>query len=133
MGEIERGGGAAAAIARGDFQEAIHRSAYAHQQAVEAGERVIVGVNRYTDESPPLAMAAPDYSTLAARQVERIRAVRAARDGRAWQAALDALAAAARGSEPLMSPILAAVRARATVGEISDTLRNVWGVFRPRV
>jgi methylmalonyl-CoA mutase N-terminal domain/subunit len=131
MAEVERGGGAAAAIARGDFQEAIHRSAYAHQRAVEAGERVIVGVNRYADDAPPLPMSAPDYSALAARQVELVRAVRRRRPERAWREALDALESAARGTDALMPPILAAVRARATVGEISDTLRGVWGVFRP--
>jgi methylmalonyl-CoA mutase N-terminal domain/subunit len=131
MAEVERGGGAAAAIARGDFQEAIHRSAYAHQRAVEAGERVIVGVNRHTDDAPPLPMSAPDYSALAARQVELVRAVRRRRPERAWREALDALESAARGTDALMPPILAAVRARATVGEISDTLRRVWGVFRP--
>jgi len=133
LAEIGRNGGAAAAIARGDFQDAIHRSAYAHQRAVEAGDTVIVGVNRYTDEAPPLQMAAPDYSALAARQVERVRQIRRTRAARDWRAALDAVAAAARGTEPLMPPLLAAVRARATVGEISDALRSVWGVFRPRV
>jgi methylmalonyl-CoA mutase N-terminal domain/subunit len=76
-------------------------------------------------------MSAPDYSALAARQVELVRAVRRRRPERAWREALDALESAARGTDALMPPILAAVRARATVGEISDTLRGVWGVFRP--
>jgi methylmalonyl-CoA mutase, N-terminal domain len=133
LAEIEQGGGAAAAIGRGDFQEAIHRSAYAHQRVVEQGTRVIVGVNRYTDQAAPPQMAAPEYSALAARQVERVRGVRRRRVDREWRETLDALAAAAGGTDPLMPRILTAVRARATVGEISDTLRGVWGVFRPRV
>jgi methylmalonyl-CoA mutase N-terminal domain/subunit len=129
--EVDRGGGAAAAIARGDFQEAIHRSAYRHQRAVEAGATVIVGVNRFTEAEPPPRIPAPDYSALAARQVEQLRTVRQRRAEREWRASLDALAAAARGTDALMPSLLAAVRARATVGEISDTLRGVWGVFRP--
>jgi methylmalonyl-CoA mutase N-terminal domain/subunit len=129
--EVDRGGGAAAAIARGDFQEAIHRSAYWHQRAVEARTTVIVGVNRFTEAELPPRIPAPDYSALAARQVEEVRKVRQRRAEREWRAALDALGAAAHGTDALMPHILAAVRARATVGEISDTLRGVWGVFRP--
>jgi methylmalonyl-CoA mutase N-terminal domain/subunit len=132
LARIAQDGGAAAAIARGDFQDAIHRSAYAYQRAVESGERVIVGVNRFTDDAPPQRIPAPDYTALAARQVERVRAVRRRRADAAWREALRGVEAAARGTEPLLPPILDAVRARATVGEISDTLRRVWGVFRPR-
>jgi methylmalonyl-CoA mutase N-terminal domain/subunit len=129
---IAQGGGAAAAIGRGDFQDAIHRSAYAYQRAVEAGETVIVGVNRYADAAPPLQVSAPDYSALEARQVQRVQQARRRRAEREWREALDALGGAARAADPLMPRMLAAVRARATVGEISDTLRGVWGVFRPR-
>ncbi len=131
LDEIARGGGAAAAIGRGEFQEAIARAAYAYQQAVEHGTQVVVGVNRFTDDAPPPEIPAPDYSQLAAQQVARVRAARARRDARAWRQSLDALATAARGSAPLMPAILRAVKARATVGEIGDTLREVWGVFRP--
>jgi len=133
LAQIERGGGAAAAIARGDFQEAIHRSAYAYQRAVESGETVVVGVNRFTEEESPPAIPAPDYRELEARQVGQVRQARRQRQEGWWRQSLDALAQAARGTEPLMPPILAAVRAGATVGEISDTLRGVWGVYRPHV
>jgi methylmalonyl-CoA mutase, N-terminal domain len=129
--EITNAGGAAAAIARGDYQEAIHRSAYAYQQAIESNATIIVGVNRFTEDAPPPTIPAPDYSALAAEQVARVRATRRGRREQAWRQSLDAVAAAARGTEPLMPPIIAAVRARATVGEISDALRAVWGVFRP--
>jgi methylmalonyl-CoA mutase N-terminal domain/subunit len=64
--------------------------------------------------------------------VERVRETRRRRPEREWRGAIVALAAAARGTDPLMPPIVAAVRARATVGEISDAFRGVWGVFRPR-
>jgi methylmalonyl-CoA mutase N-terminal domain/subunit len=133
LAQIERGGGAAAAIARGDFQEAIHRSAYAYQRAVESGETVVVGVNRFTEDEPPPAIPAPDYTALEERQRAQVRQGRQVRGEREWRVCLHALAEAARGTEPLMPPILAAVRARATVGEISDTLRAVWGVYRPHV
>ena len=127
--QVDRLGGAAAAIERGFFQEAIARSAYEIQKSQEAGELVVVGVNRFTDDSPPPTIETPDYSALEARQQERLAAVRAHRDGGAVASALGHLAEAAGGPTPLMPLILDAVRARATVGEISDALRRVWGVF----
>ncbi len=132
--EIERLGGAVAAIERGFFQEAIARSAYEQQRAVEAGQRVVVGVNQYaTDESAP-SPPAPDYTALAAAQRERVAAARGKRDARGVKGALAELEAAARdAAAPLMEPIVAAVRARATLGEISDVLRRVWGEYRPQV
>jgi methylmalonyl-CoA mutase N-terminal domain/subunit len=132
LDQVVGGGGAAAAIARGDFQEAIHRSAYAYQRSVEAGETVVVGVNRFTEDEPLPVIPAPDYSVLAAQQVARVRQARQQRQERPWRRALDALRDAAAGTTPLVPLILDAVRARATVGEISDTLRGVWGEFRPR-
>ncbi len=131
MADVEARGGAARAIESGVFQEAIQRSAYAAQQALEQGEAVVVGVNRYADAAAPPVIAAPDYSKLARGQRRRVASARQAREPRAWAEALDALAAAARGTDPLMPRIVDAVRARATVGEISDALRGVWGVHRP--
>jgi methylmalonyl-CoA mutase N-terminal domain/subunit len=128
--DIDRNGGAAAAIARGEFQKAIGESAYRYQQGVERGEVVVVGVNRFTEDAPPPHIAAPDYSALARRQIERVRQARERRQDRPWREALAALTAAAGGAEPLMPRIVDAVRARATVGEISDSLRAVWGEFR---
>ncbi len=132
LDEIADGGGAARAVERGDLQDAIARSAYEYQRAVEAGDVVVVGVNRFTEggELPPIAE--PDYSALAAQQVERVRRAREVREEGAWRGALDSLAQAARGEAPLMPPIIAAVRARATVGEIANALREVWGSFRLR-
>jgi methylmalonyl-CoA mutase N-terminal domain/subunit len=131
--EVEAGGGAVAAIERGFFQEAIARSAYAQQRAVEAEQHVVVGVNRYaTDEAPP-AIPMPDYSTLEKAQKRRVAEMRGKREAGSVKGALGALEAAARETKaPLMEPIVEAVRARATLGEISDVLREAWGEFRPR-
>jgi methylmalonyl-CoA mutase, N-terminal domain len=131
MAEVDGLGGAARAIERGFFQEAIARSAYDLQKAQESGASVVVGVNRYTDESAPLVIKTPDFSALEAEQRARLAQVKRARDGAAVTAALTKVRNAAGGSDPLMPPIIDAVRARATLGEISDILRDVWGVYRP--
>jgi len=131
LAEADRRGGAAHAIEGGFFQEAIHQSAYRAQQALERGEAIVVGVNRYADGDGPPVVPAPDYSGLAVAQRKRVQEARRKRDARKWRVSLDELAAAAPGSDPLMPSIVSAVRARATVGEISDALREVWGVHRP--
>jgi methylmalonyl-CoA mutase N-terminal domain/subunit len=131
IAEVDELGGAAQAIERGYFQEAIAQSAYALQQAQESGEQVVVGVNRFTDDSAPLSIPTPDFSALETRQRARLAEARGRRNAEAVRRALEALRTAAAGTEPLMPPILDAVRARATLGEISDELRGVWGVYRP--
>jgi len=131
--EVEAGGGAVAAIARGYFQQAIGRSAYEQQRDIEAGKRVVVGVNEYVtgDSAPP--GRAPDYSKLAETQKQRLTVLRRKREPGTVKRALAAVEAAARAStEPLVEPILEAVRARATLGEISDVLRAVWGMYDAR-
>jgi methylmalonyl-CoA mutase N-terminal domain/subunit len=130
IAQVDELGGAARAIELGFYQEAIARSAYEIQKAQESGERVVVGVNRFTDDSPPPALELPDFSALEAQQRARLAEARQRRNAAAVQAALTALRSAATATEPLMPPILAAVRARATLGEISDALRDVWGVYR---
>jgi methylmalonyl-CoA mutase, N-terminal domain len=130
IAQVDELGGAARAIELGFYQEAIARSAYEIQKAQESGERVVVGVNRFTDDSPPPALELPDFSALEAQQRARLAEARQRRNAAAVQAALTALRSAATATEPLMPPILAAVRARATLGEISDALREVWGVYR---
>jgi methylmalonyl-CoA mutase N-terminal domain/subunit len=131
IAEVDALGGAARAIERGFFQEAIARSAYELQKAQESGERVVVGVNRFTDDSPPIAIAAPDFSALESQQRARLAETRRRRDSAAVKAALADIRAAAAGTGQLMPPIITAVRARVTLGEISDTLRDVWGTYRP--
>jgi methylmalonyl-CoA mutase, N-terminal domain len=129
--EVDRLGGAARAIERGFYQEAIARSAYAHQQAQESGKLSVVGVNRFIDDSAPPAIEVPNFPELEARQRARLADARGRRDGAAVRRALEAVGGAARGTGPLMPAIIDAVRARATLGEISDTLRTEWGTYRP--
>jgi len=136
---VDQLGGAASAIEAGFYQEEIGRSAYEYQLRVERGESVIVGVNRFADGSEMPVMPAPDYSALERDQVARLAETRGRRDSGRVTAALDALRSAADGyvSEgaagrvPMMPLIVEAVRARASVGEISDVLRERWGAYRP--
>jgi methylmalonyl-CoA mutase N-terminal domain/subunit len=132
LDEIERTGGAARAIERGVMQDAIARSAYAQQRAIESGELEIVGVNKYAHDRPAPSIPAPDYRALEAQQVKRLADARRQREASVVHRAVDALSTAARQTgAPLMPAILDAVRARATVGEISDALRSAWGQYRP--
>jgi methylmalonyl-CoA mutase N-terminal domain/subunit len=137
MEQVEALGGSAAAIDKGFFQDEIGRSAYEYQLRVESGDTVIVGVNKFGDGQDPPVIAAPDFSALERGQVTALAAVRARRDGNLVEATLAALRAAAAAydsdaaREPLMPLIIEAVRARASVGEISDTFATVWGTYRP--
>jgi methylmalonyl-CoA mutase N-terminal domain/subunit len=130
--EIQRRGGTLAAIRDGYQQGEIAQAAYEVQRAVEAGESLIVGLNAFTeggDEQRPAPQAIDPAAE--ARQVERTRAVRAARDQEKAAAALAALADVARGTENVLPRILACVESSVTLGEISDALRHVWGEYRP--
>jgi methylmalonyl-CoA mutase N-terminal domain/subunit len=128
---IEAKGGALAAIERGEIQRAIQESAYRFQRQVEAGERVVVGVNRFQqeDEAVPLETLRVDPE-LERAQCERVRALRARRDAKPWQAALGALEDRARGGGNLVPAIVDAVLAQATVGEVAGRLRGVFGEHR---
>jgi methylmalonyl-CoA mutase N-terminal domain/subunit len=127
-------GGAARAIENGFFQHAIGDAAYRYQCAVERGEVVVVGVNRFADNGEPGAVHAPDFSSLESAQLERVRDARRRRDQKRWRVSLEALEKAARAPDAAMVPrMLDAVRARATVGEVSDCLRAAWGTYRPPV
>ncbi len=146
LARVDEQGGAVAAIEAGFVQEEIARSAYEFQLRVESGETTIVGVNCFTDTKPPPPIPTPDYTALEQEQVQRVRAVRGGRDAGRCRKALAALESAApdlarprsvggdptsSGPRSLMPLILEAVRARATVGEISDTLARAWGMHRP--
>ena len=135
---VDAMGGAAEAIQRSFFQEEIARSAYEYQLRVEGGETVVVGVNRFGDGEDPPVIPAPDFSALERSQVASLGEVRRRRDGAAVERALAVLGEAARpyaeagaAREPLMPLVIDAVRARASVGEISDTFAAVWGRYRP--
>src|SRR5450432_116092 len=131
IAEIDRKGGMVAAIADGFPQREIERRALEHQRAVESGARVIVGVNRFTDgatEAPALHSLDP---ALAAAQNATLARLREARDGAQLRGALDHLQETARGVDNLLPTVLNAVKARATLGEIADVFRGVFGEYRP--
>ncbi|MFQ5925909.1 MAG: methylmalonyl-CoA mutase [Terriglobia bacterium] len=159
MGAQTGGGlpGMLAAIEKGTIQQEIQQAAFAHQQGVERGERVVVGVNRYQKESSPrqepfdfaqdkpggsvrnIEAAQPKVPVLRIdpeierAQVERVKALRQRRDAKRVAAALKQVEQAAAESANLLPPILAAVEAYATVGEISDALRRVFGEYQETV
>jgi len=130
LDEIDAMGGALAAIEAGYQQRQIQEAAYRVQREIESEERIVVGVNRYRDDTvhtPELQRIDPAGER---EQVERLRRLRAERDETAWAAAIARLATAADSGENLVPPIIEAVKARATLGEISDRLRVAWGEHR---
>jgi methylmalonyl-CoA mutase N-terminal domain/subunit len=133
LGKIEAMGGMLKAIERGYVQQEIQNAAYEYQQAVDRQEAVVVGVNRFQieeEKSVPIQRIDP---ALEPKQVERLRALRAKRNPGAWQAAIGAVEDSALSGENLMPRILAAVEANATVGEISDAMRKVYGEYKEAV
>ncbi len=133
LDRIDRLGGTLTAIETGVIQRQIQESAYRAQVAVDSGESVVVGVNRFTDAAErgagatvPVFRVDPDMER---EQAARLGALRAKRDAGAWQRALDAVRDAARSDANIVGPIVAAVEAYATVGEIADTLRGVFGEY----
>jgi len=138
LDRIEHAGGTLAAIESGFIQREIQESAYRAQLAVDSGQSVVVGVNQFADPGtdpgtspgtrvgPALFSVDPDVER---QQIERVRAVRASRDADSCQRALTTVSTAAREGQNLVAPIVTAVEARATVGEIADTLRDVFGEY----
>jgi methylmalonyl-CoA mutase N-terminal domain/subunit len=132
LARIDEMGGMVEAISRGFVQREIQEAAYAWQRRVESRDQVVVGVNAFQSEEPPVPALKLDPA-LEEQQVSRLRAFRARRNGTAARQAVEAVRAAAQGSDNLMPPILAAVKAGATLGEISDALRDVFGEHRETV
>jgi methylmalonyl-CoA mutase N-terminal domain/subunit len=130
--KIDGMGGAVAAIEQGFLQDEIHEAAFKIQQGIESGERVVVGVNRFADpEERPVEVLRIGEEEVAA-QVARLQALRGSRDGRAVEGALAEVEATARGTGNLLAPMREALRLRATLGEVSDVLRQVFGEYHPR-
>jgi methylmalonyl-CoA mutase N-terminal domain/subunit len=131
MDEVEEFGGAVGAIEKGFQKQEIERSAYRIAQQIDSAERVVVGLNRFriAEEEPyePLRVD----PAIEAQQVARLATLRAQRDQAAVDKALDELRSAARGSANCLYPMKDALRARATVGEVCDALRDVWGGYIP--
>ncbi|GEJ59541.1 acyl-CoA mutase large subunit family protein [Anaeromyxobacter diazotrophicus] len=129
---IDEMGGMVQAISKGYVQREIQEAAYAWQRRVEAKEELVVGVNAFKSEDPPVPVLKVDPA-LEVAQAARVQALRRERDQGAAQAAVDAVRRAARGTDNLMPVIVAAVKAQATLGEISDALRDVFGEYRENV
>jgi methylmalonyl-CoA mutase N-terminal domain/subunit len=130
--QVDERGGAVACIESGWMQEQIQEEAYRAELAVVSGEKVVVGVNRYTETEeaqPPLIFRTDERA--ASEQLKRLRSHRQRRDAAAVTAALAQLRTVAEGTSQLMPTILDAVRADATLGEICGTLRDVFGEYRP--
>ncbi len=131
LDRIDRAGGTLVAIESGLIQREIQESAYRAQLAVDSGDSIVVGVNKFSEKGDgpavPLFQIDPEVER---RQIERLREVRASRDADTWRRALDAVAQAARDGGNLVPPIIAAVEAKATVGEIADAMRAVFGEFQ---
>jgi len=129
LARIDAMGGALGAIESGFMQSEIHESAYRYQRAVENRERIVVGVNQFqtAEEGRPRTLQIDE--TAEAAQVARLKALRERRDDAAVRRALADLAAAASGNDNVMPPILAAVEAYATLGEICNVLRAAFGEY----
>ncbi|MGD8700725.1 MAG: methylmalonyl-CoA mutase family protein, partial [Gemmatimonadales bacterium] len=125
--EIEERGGAAASLAY--MVDEIQRAAYAYQLEIEAGERIVVGVNAHLEDEPEPRIDQPAFPQLETRQRDRLEAIRKRRDAAAVRRALQDLSQAADGTENLLPLIVAAVKRRATLGEISGCLRQAWGEY----
>jgi methylmalonyl-CoA mutase N-terminal domain/subunit len=129
--KIDGMGGAVAAIEAGFMQDEIEQAAYSYTKAVDDREKIIVGVNKYVDDAPEPADVFPIDPELQRQQMARTQRVRAERDQPAVDAALADLRAAAQGTQNVLVPMKAALRLRATLGEVSDVLRDVFGVYQP--
>ncbi len=132
--EIDRRGGMLACVESGLIEQVIADEAYRYQQEVQAGDRVIVGVNRYTveEDGPDIETFRVDPASERA-QVERLRQVRASRDARQVEATLEKVRIAADSTENLMPSLIEAVRARATEGEVIGAMKDVFGEHQPQV
>jgi methylmalonyl-CoA mutase N-terminal domain/subunit len=131
MGRVEDLGGAVHAIERGFQKSEIERSAYAIAKEIESGDRTVVGVNRFaTDDDEPYEPLRVDPA-IEENQAQRLASLRADRSADAVARALEAMRAAASGPDNVLYPMKEALAARATVGEVCDALREVWGVYEP--
>ena len=132
MQQVEDLGGAVAAIEVGFQKSEIEKAAYAVAQGIDSGERIVVGLNRFQAASEERYEPLRVDPAIEADQRERLRVLRAGRDQAAVDGALEALKKAAAGSDNVLYPMRDALRALATVGEVSSALREVWGVYTPQ-
>jgi methylmalonyl-CoA mutase, N-terminal domain len=131
MTTIEDMGGAVAAIERGFQKAEIERAAYDVAREIDAGERVVVGVNKFVSEGEEPYELLPVDPAIESEQVARIERLRSRRDTAEFTRRISDLKATAEGTGNLLYPLREALRAEATLGEVCDALRDVWGVYRP--
>jgi methylmalonyl-CoA mutase, N-terminal domain len=133
LDRIDQMGGTLPAIESGFIQREIQESAYRVQVAIDSGENVVVGVNRFVDDEPGRRTGPPVFQIdpeIEKQQAERVRSIRASRDRAAWQQSIDEVVRAARDGSNLVPRIITAVETKATVGEIADAMRSVFGEYR---
>jgi methylmalonyl-CoA mutase N-terminal domain/subunit len=128
---IDEMGGAVTAIESGFQMDEIEQAAYEYTKSIDDDERVIVGVNKFTMDDEPEPKVFPIDPELEGNQIARLKAYKANRDSAAVESALATVKAAAQGSDNLLYSMKDALRADATLGEISDALREVFGVYTP--
>jgi len=128
--KIEEMGGAPEAIKRGYIQGEIMRAAYGYQQAVDSGEQVVVGVNKFTTTEKPTVELLEIDESVEKKQIERVTRLKRERDNEKVRQVLDKVCKVAEGEENIMPVLIEAVKAYATVGEISDALRDVVGEYK---
>jgi methylmalonyl-CoA mutase N-terminal domain/subunit len=128
---IDEMGGAVQAIEAGFQMDEIEEAAYAYTKSIDDHSRVVVGVNKFTEQDEPEPTVFPIDPVLERNQVERLAAFKANRDAAEVARTLEDLRAAARSDDNVLYPMKAALRANATLGEVSDALRDVFGVYRP--
>jgi methylmalonyl-CoA mutase N-terminal domain/subunit len=131
MAKVEEFGGAVAAIEQGFQKAEIERSAYRIALQIDAGERVIVGVNKFTQHDAETYQPLRLDPAIEQEQAARLTELRGRRDAGEVSRRLDELKRAAQGTDNLLYPLREALRARATVGEVCDALRDVWGLYQP--
>ena len=130
--KIERMGGTLKAIEENYIQKEIQQSSYRFQKEIENNERVYVGINKYTmEEKTPTNLLKVDMK-VGQVESEKLRKMRAARDAKRWKKALENLREVSKKSENVMPAVIEAVKAEATIGEICDTWRNIYGEYKPK-
>jgi methylmalonyl-CoA mutase N-terminal domain/subunit len=129
IAKIDAMGGSVAAIESGFMQDEIAKSAYAYQKDIESGEKIIVGVNKFTINEPPTNIAFKIDDSIRQVQIEKINTLKNNRDAAKVAACIDAIIAAAKGTDNIMPLVVEAVENKATLGEISNALRSVFGEF----
>ncbi len=130
--KIDAMGGTLAAIEQGYIQKEIQNSAYRFQKEIESGERVYVGINKYTMEEPPPTNLLKVDMSVGDVEAAKLKKLRAERDQAKWKAALDKLRQVSQTDENVMPAVIEAVKAKATVGEICDVWRDIYGQYRPK-